>query len=343
MATTTHSSPLSLKRTIHPVGQGAFYSEQFFNKEIETPLFTAVYDCGGQIANLKIEIDKISDVDILFISHFHDDHIKGLPFLIPKKNPKKIVFPKISPCLFLVDFVWNVIHDLKSMSGAKLMLKFLPILSNGDGQTIDGMVYIPVMGKRAFSILLHSEKWEYISFYDENVNDSTDSTVFSKLISILNLPADLDKSYQLKDFYEDIASALKKNPETVKVIKKDIYEVNYPLGHNSYSMPVLSHKCDDKSCEMNCLYTGDIKADASTINIVSEYTPNFLQMPHHGSYENHDVRMYAHHPIAFASVGTKNKFHHPGILVLNDICKLCSEVHFVTEHTCSCFSREELI
>ncbi len=203
---------------------------------------------------------------------------------------------------------------------------------------VDDSLYIPMYGMYSLSVPKRNAKWEYIAFYDED--DSLDQTVEIRLKAILGLP---DSYWFLQNKeYEDIATILKQKPDILMQVKQ-VYADTFPQGHNSYSMPVLSHKCDDKSCEMNCLYTGDIKADASTINIVSEYTPNFLQMPHHGSYENHDVRMYAHHPIAFASVGTKNKFHHPGILVLNDICNLCSEVHFVTEHTCSCFSREELI
>lgn len=33
-------------RTFHPVGQGAFYTERFYDDILRKPVFTAVYDCG---------------------------------------------------------------------------------------------------------------------------------------------------------------------------------------------------------------------------------------------------------------------------------------------------------
>ena len=37
---------MNMIRTFHPVGQGAFYSEEFFNPEGDC-VFRAVYDCGS--------------------------------------------------------------------------------------------------------------------------------------------------------------------------------------------------------------------------------------------------------------------------------------------------------
>lgn len=34
-------------RTFHPVGQGAFYTERFYDEGQGKPVFTAVYDCGS--------------------------------------------------------------------------------------------------------------------------------------------------------------------------------------------------------------------------------------------------------------------------------------------------------
>lgn len=80
-------APLNIKltRTIHPVGQGAFYSETFSDCN-NRPVFTAVYDCGGKKDYLKKEIETLSTVDILFISHFHSDHINGVQDLIDLKS-----------------------------------------------------------------------------------------------------------------------------------------------------------------------------------------------------------------------------------------------------------------
>ena len=37
---------MKMIRTFHPVGQGAFYSEEFFNSE-RNCVFRVVYDCGS--------------------------------------------------------------------------------------------------------------------------------------------------------------------------------------------------------------------------------------------------------------------------------------------------------
>ena len=83
-------------RTFHPVGQGAFYSETFriqmeSKKDTE---YRVVYDCGSKKDKqcLQARVSgafKDNNIDILFLSHFHDDHFKGIENL----NPKIIILP----------------------------------------------------------------------------------------------------------------------------------------------------------------------------------------------------------------------------------------------------------
>ncbi len=81
-----------LKRVLHPIGQGAFFTEQFIKAGEEKSYLNVVYDCGsiGTRKNLpqilKNEIstafDKEDHVDLLFISHFDEDHTNGLDYLL---------------------------------------------------------------------------------------------------------------------------------------------------------------------------------------------------------------------------------------------------------------------
>lgn len=79
-------------RTFIPVGQGAFYKEKFDD-------FTIVYDCGTLKDNdfikkiIKNNFNKDEVIDILFISHFHKDHISGIQFLKEHCNIKNVVLP----------------------------------------------------------------------------------------------------------------------------------------------------------------------------------------------------------------------------------------------------------
>jgi hypothetical protein len=86
-------------RLFHPVGQGAFYTEHiFYNYE----KFNVVYDCGSSTNKTIVEsqiqksFEKGETIHALFISHLHEDHINGIPFLIKYCHVKNIFFPLIS-------------------------------------------------------------------------------------------------------------------------------------------------------------------------------------------------------------------------------------------------------
>lgn len=95
----------TVTRTFHPIGEGAFYSECF---EHGGERFIMIYDCGSSNSNIppKSLCKEIKDsftedqydtegrliVDILFLSHFHNDHINGLSLLAPRK----VVCPLVS-------------------------------------------------------------------------------------------------------------------------------------------------------------------------------------------------------------------------------------------------------
>ena len=87
-----------LTRTFHPIGQGAFYTEKFDDG------FTVVYDCGGSnktiIENeIKNSFIKGEKIDMVFISHFHDDHLNGLKFLIGHCDIQKLVLPLLTDAI----------------------------------------------------------------------------------------------------------------------------------------------------------------------------------------------------------------------------------------------------
>lgn len=91
-------------RTFHPVGHGAFYTETIVANQ---RIYNIVYDCGLDTKryssdfkkkDLKKYIDNLycedDIIDLLFISHFHDDHINGIEFLKDRcKKIEKVVMP----------------------------------------------------------------------------------------------------------------------------------------------------------------------------------------------------------------------------------------------------------
>ena len=89
-------------RHIHPIGQGAFYTERFVDDNNAT-LANVVYDCGCGI-NISKQARKLiassftknEIIDILFISHFDSDHINGVKMLNNELEIKCIVIPLLS-------------------------------------------------------------------------------------------------------------------------------------------------------------------------------------------------------------------------------------------------------
>lgn len=119
----THNG-ITMTRTFHPVGHGAFYTERF--KQGGKYKFSAVFDCGCFEARKKgmsyaRYTDRINEavdsafspqdkVDLLFISHFHADHINGIEHLTSRYDVKHIIVPQLTPNIVIEAYVFNYIQ-----------------------------------------------------------------------------------------------------------------------------------------------------------------------------------------------------------------------------------------
>lgn len=106
-------------RTQFAVGQGGFHAGWIFVNGAKP--FTYVYDCGGTKKDIDREVDfykkKFSGkkIDVVFLSHFHVDHVNGLERLLPKTGNLKanlIVMPFLEAVDRLINFA--TYSDLKS-------------------------------------------------------------------------------------------------------------------------------------------------------------------------------------------------------------------------------------
>lgn len=88
----------------HPVGQGCFYTGIIETRDMQR--FNFVYDCGSNTKGCFLQncIDKHkkqirNHIDLLIISHFDEDHINGVLFLL-KSNPvvycRRLIIPYYS-------------------------------------------------------------------------------------------------------------------------------------------------------------------------------------------------------------------------------------------------------
>lgn len=119
---------VKMTRTFHPVGQGAFYSEEFCQGD--RVIFRVVYDCGCRHGKAnqqhgeavvkdwmgKWNGDTRFDIDYLFISHFDFDHVSLLKvFADGGARIGRVILPLLNDGEkeFLTDLYCNV-HDRKS-------------------------------------------------------------------------------------------------------------------------------------------------------------------------------------------------------------------------------------
>ena len=97
---------MKVTRTLHPIGQGAFYTEKF---EYDGQQCNVVFDCGGRALSVIEERVKkyckrlsreqkveLPTIDAVFISHFHNDHVNGLETLLTNAEVECIFLPLLN-------------------------------------------------------------------------------------------------------------------------------------------------------------------------------------------------------------------------------------------------------
>lgn len=95
-----------MQREILPVGQGAFYLERFFKRCESAPegedRVNVVYDCGSfsgpDLLRKQIDISFRygETIHALFLSHFDEDHVNGLEYLLRHNRVEHIFFPLLT-------------------------------------------------------------------------------------------------------------------------------------------------------------------------------------------------------------------------------------------------------
>lgn len=338
-----------LTRTFHPVGQGAFYTERH---ETDNAFFNVIYDCGSKSlsTNFKEIVDKsLSDmnnhIDILFISHFHDDHVNGIKYL----NKEGITINHV-----IIPFMTEE-HKLL----LKIYNKFSP---NSQGQSIEELIDHP---KTFFP---KAKVHMIMPMGDEAENKSLDFLMSGS-------PLDLEKSmsgwhfipfnYRHNERINVFKKELKKNGVDYSKLSEKGYILKYqkkiakacskvrPGDLNSNSLIVFSgpNKDDTPSIQSSCLYTGDANLKnrhlVSTLQdyIGKSYTSlGCIQVPHHGSKDSFSSQIYsqiAALPISVISCGISNQYNHPSDKVLKQVALNSSEIHIVTENPNSQFVQQK--
>lgn len=355
---------MKLIRTFHPVGHGAFYTERFYDG-LGKCIFTAVFDCGcfeaakkgvnHHLNHINTTIQNTFNandvIDVLFISHFHTDHINGIDFLLKHCDIKRIYIPILTPRVILEAFLFNCIQTGSTDNiGNELIEKFatsqIPnvtqIRSNRTNQKEVQLKEVEItLNHNRFlsshSRLCHSNiSWTFIPF---NLLEGQMNNLLYKRSPLKGLVR--NRQVDFVKLHKFITS------KSISQLQQ-IYKQALKVEHNSYSMTVLSYysQYNPKNTQyqiwwnnniiqnislINCLYMGDFEANANypkrnknIENLKSYYAKKWkeiglLQVPHHGSKHNYDDKLYDIQRLCVISHGDPDKYHHPDICVVNRI------------------------
>lgn len=184
---------MKIERTFFAVGHGGFYVERIEDKVI-------VFDCGSTnkaIINKAIQRafgDSNVNIDAIFISHFHMDHINGLAELLKSHTVHKIFVPYFSKIerlwmlysidnkrdLFEQKFILDPIKALQEISCKTTKIIYVKpnsqIINNYDLMNLDDNV---IEG----SCIKVLSFWKYIPVYRNEIDQKTKEESEEKLVN----------------------------------------------------------------------------------------------------------------------------------------------------------------
>lgn len=353
---------MEVTRIIHPIGQGAFYTERICSKD---QIYNVVYDCGSGINKNapKRLIQEIASVftsndvvDILFVSHFDNDHINGIRELKKRvKEIRNIVVPLVEKndywfyCVENQNFIafYDSLEEIAShvyrvkpnINDERELNNQLIDLTEREGGIINGGA------KFKWATI----DWCYIPFnYDQKVR-------LEKLKAELagqGVPVDI--------FTQDLSTIWGYLDKIKKAYKKVI-----PDGANKTSLIVYSGGLTSRyimrqyqycmrtrfCCEFcrhpflrpeGCLYFGDNDVNQGLLladlkNALNQVIDRIgtIQIPHHGALKNFNVGIFdinKNQKSFFVSFGIHNTYGHPSMRVIDDVVRSGSCLFEVTEN-----------
>lgn len=348
-------------RCFHPIGQGAFYTERHINVNAEE--FTVVYDCGSSTFRGKKLETKITStfpknhvIDILFISHFHNDHINGIEYLKKHFKIKKVIMPlvnqKAKNLLKISNYIDFNISDTQLIENPteyfneETTIIFIDEADTADLDTdIESSEEINITEIKesktyesgtTFITGIEKYDWLYIPF---NYEFTLRSKQFITALKAENLTIDeLDtiekiashKSKIIKA-YKNVSGDLNQNSLVLYSGKKAEFDI---YCHNHCCIPWL------KTIESGCLYLGDIDLNQPKIVQSIQYRLrsiyNYIgtiQIPHHGAVNNFNISILAKSiRCGILSYGTTNSYGHPSDRVISELISKGINPHRINEN-----------
>ena len=296
------------KGVLHPVGQGAFFTEQFYD-ESGKAVYNVVYDCGSftSVPNLveyeiRNSFEKNAHIDMLFISHFDEDHVNKLTALQNQTKidkDTKVIIPFKYPYLLMVmdDDYPTLARFVMRMfnSGARVIGVDEYIDENRQGESIeiDRLDSSITLGGKNV-IRLDKVLWYYYPFMLPD-QSSLQKVFEGKVKGIVNLddPNEiLTKRKELRNIYKTIG---KTKGGVTRINVNALFMLSFPAVNVACNTNIW-HQINLKgNVAPTCFYTGDSNLKGNGYDEVKQRVTDILdvyskgtkvwmmQVPHHGS------------------------------------------------------------
>lgn len=293
------------KRILHPVGQGAFFTEQFLDESGKV-VYNVVYDCGSFTSQpnlLEYEIrntfERNAHIDLLFISHFDEDHVNGLMTLQNQTKidkDTKVIIPFKYPYLLMVMDEYYPSLSRFVMQLFNIQAQVIGIEeSSGEDVRRDPIAILAPMGNESNEAGENAMPiWLYYPFMLTD-NDSLQSVFIEKVKDVVDMndPNDiLAKRKELRAIYKTIG---KSKGGVTKINVNSLFMLSFPAVNVACNTNIW-HQINLKgNVAPTCFYTGDSNLKGNgydevkqrVMDILDVYSKGtkvwMMQVPHHGS------------------------------------------------------------
>jgi len=338
-----------------------------------------IYDCGSSSNRLSLrnEIDSFSSerkvVDILFISHFDNDHINGIKYMKDQNFKfKNVIIPLINSKDKFIYILKNIgdedclalIRNPQSFFGDQTRIIKVSSDSNGQSnrnESIDINVdesnenhldETTIKNNQAISISNRISKafWFYIPFnYCEKQREESLRNELNKLenkeinefINSPNIEAIINLSKNINNIYKKVCETNSSNNASM-IIFSGLY-----IALRTFVLAFYGH-CYF-SMDEACLYCGDIGLNQK--NIIDDITGKLgfscnhiglIQVPHHGSKASFSDDIYKINTRCdyfFLSYGN-HRYDFPSRKVLLSMVNNHKRLFLINENDVSIFVQE---
>lgn len=333
-------------RLFPSIGHGGFYIEKFVEEN-----FVMVYDCGStNFDTLEKEINEldIEKIDLLFISHFDDDHVNGISTLCKKYKIENVVMPDLYEfrLIYLAQAVGiaSSMDTLQLLTNPKKFFKsrlqsepnFYFITENADdlqrennneegNLRASGTNLINEILIKSNPVKSNPIDWVMIPFnYNKDVNSKIIKTQIENLLKNQYGQADIDEQWII----EHMDVVRKEFNNIFKQYNKDIKgDTNYSnvnslvlySGPSEVKPSKIKYNCTYKylnSQKPGFIYCGDYNARdmvafKELMDCMNAYEDLIggVQIPHHGSKNNYNPKFAKNKWICIVSVGVLKGRH----------------------------------